>query len=74
MSATALLVLAAEEAESSKTLFYAGGGVLAAWAVLVSALGLTRPDFPASDGAAKGVYGISALLVLVAVAGAIVTG
>lgn len=73
-SATALLVLAAEEAESSKTLFYVAGGGLAVWALLVSGLGMAKPDFPGSDGAAKGVYGISAALMVFAAVAAIVTG
>ncbi len=74
MSVTALLVLAAEEAEPSKVAFYVGGGVLAVWAVVLSLLGLTRPSFPASEGAARGVYGVSAVLVLAAMATAIATG
>ena len=74
MSVTALLVLAAEEAESSKTAFYVGGGVLAVWAVVLALIGLSRPGFPATEGAARGVYGISAVLVLVAMATSIITG
>lgn len=75
MSVTALLVLAVEEgAESSKVAFYVGGGLLAGWAVLLAAIGLARPDFPESDGAAKGLYGISALLVVLAAVTAIITG
>lgn len=74
MSVTALLVLAAEEAESSKTAFYVGGGVLAVWAVVLALIGLSRPSFPATEGAARGVYGITAVLVLVAMATSIITG
>ena len=66
MSVTALLVLAAEGAEPSKTAFYIGGGALAVWAVVLSLIGLSRPDFPRTEGTARGVYGISALLALVA--------
>lgn len=68
----ALLVLAAEE--TSKTAFYLAGGALAAWAVILSAVGLTRPDFPGSDGAARGVMAISTVLVIAAAAAAVVTG
>ena len=51
MHAVALIVLAAEEAaEPSKTPFYVLGGLLAAWAVVVSTVGITRPDFPRSPG------------------------
>lgn len=74
MSVTALLVLAAEEAEPSKTAFYLGGGLLAVWAVVLALIGLSRPGFPSSAGAARGVYGISALLVVLAMATAIGTG
>jgi hypothetical protein len=74
MSVTALLVLAAEEAEPSKTAFYLGGGLLAVWAVVLALIGLSRPGFPGSAGAARGVYGISALLVVLAMATAIGTG
>jgi len=44
----ALLVLAAEEAEPSKTAFYLCGGLLAAWAVVLGVIGLRSPDFPGS--------------------------
>lgn len=73
MSVTALLVLASEGAETSKTAFYVGGGALAVWAVLLSLIGLSRPDFPRTEGAARSVYGISTLLVLVAAATAVLT-
>jgi hypothetical protein len=71
----ALLVLAAEAAEeTSKTAFYLAGGALAAWAVILAAVGLTRPEFPGSDGAARGVMAISTVLVLAALAAAVATG
>ena len=70
----AFLVAAAEGGEeSSKSLFYIAGGLLAIWAVALGAYGLSRPDFP-SDGAARGIMGVSALLVLAAIAASIVTG
>lgn len=74
MSVTALLVLAAEEAEPSKTSFYLGGSLLAVWAVVLSVIGLSRPGFPASAAAARGVYGVSAVLVAIASATAIISG
>jgi hypothetical protein len=71
----ALLVLAAEAAEeTSKTAFYLAGGALAAWAVILAAVGLTRPEFPGSDGAARGVMAISTVLVIAAMAAAVATG
>jgi len=70
----ALVVFAAEAGEeSSQTLFYVLGGLLAIWAVALGAYGLSRPDFP-TDGAARGIMGISALLVVATVAASIVTG
>ncbi len=70
----ALLVFAAEAGEeSSKSLFYIAGGLLAVWAVALGAYGLSRPDFP-RDSAARGIMGVSALLVLAAVAASIMTG
>jgi hypothetical protein len=60
--------------EPSKTAFYVLGGVLALWAVVVSAIGISRhDDFPSSDGAARGVMGISVVLVLAAMASAVIT-
>ncbi len=73
MTTHALLVVAAESAQTSKTVFYILGGALAAWAVVLAAIGLSRPDFPGSERAARGVYGISAVLVACAAAAAILT-
>jgi hypothetical protein len=69
----ALLSLAAEEAEPSKTAFYIGGGLLAGWAVVLGAIGMTQPEFPSSEGAARGVMGISVVLTLVAVVTILIT-
>ncbi len=69
----ALLILATEEAEPSKTAFYVGGGALAAWAVVLGAIGMTQPDFPKTDGAARGVMGIGVLLTLAAFVTVLVT-
>jgi len=49
------------------------GGVLALWAVLVSFLGITRENFPASKRAERAVAAISVLLVIGAVGSAILT-
>lgn len=70
----ALLVVAAETAEASKTAFYVAGIALAGWAVLLAFVGLTRPEFPGSDGAARGVMAISTVLVIAAMAAAVATG
>lgn len=54
----------AEEAEKSELPFYIAGGALAMWAVIVSAIGLSRPDFPRGDGPTRIVMAISVVLVL----------
>ena len=51
--------------------FYIAGIVLAVWAVLVTAIGVTREDFPRTPGATRLVGAISLLLVVVAVGSAI---
>jgi hypothetical protein len=61
------------EAGPSKTPFFIVGGGLAAWAVILAALGLSRPDFPGSATAARGVMVISALLVAGAMVAAVAT-
>ena len=65
------LLLAA--AEPSKVPFYIAGGLLAVWAVVLSALGLTRPTFPFGAMGQRAVMGISVLLAAVAVAMSIAT-
>jgi hypothetical protein len=67
------IVTAAAEAPS-KTPFYIMGGLLALWAVAVSAIGIARhEEWPATDGAARGVMGVSVVLVLGAMAAAVLT-
>jgi hypothetical protein len=74
----AITVLAAAEEhgeETSKTLFYVCGGLLAVFAVVISAIGISRHDsFPPTKGAARAVMGLAALLVVLAMASAVVTG
>jgi hypothetical protein len=69
----ALLVLAAEEAEPSKTSFYVLGGALAAWAVVLGLIGLRSPDFPGSERGSRGVMAITTVLVVAAMAAAVIT-
>jgi plastocyanin len=61
-------------AEKSKVPFYIAGGLLVAWALVVSlALGMRRPDFPGNQAGQRAVIAISAVLVLAAVAAAVLT-
>jgi uncharacterized membrane protein len=53
--------------------FYVCGILLAAWALLVSFLGITREGFPATDGAERAVGAISILLVIAAIGTALYT-
>jgi hypothetical protein len=59
--------------EPSKVPFYFAGGALAAWAVVLAALGLTRPSFPYSERGGRAVMAISFGLMVVAVGMAIAT-
>jgi hypothetical protein len=59
--------------EPSKVPFYIAGAVLVIWAVSLSAIGLTRPSFPFHERGARGVMLITAVLVAVEIAMAIVT-
>jgi hypothetical protein len=72
----ALLSFAAEAAgdEPSKVPFYIAGCLLALWAVAIALFGISRHrEFPPSDGAARGVMGISVLLAVAAMATAVIT-
>ena len=75
MLATLIAFAASEEGhESSKTLFYICGGLLAVWALVVSAIGIrAHATFPPSQGAARGVMAISVVLILLAMGSAILT-
>lgn len=53
--------------------FHVCGILLAAWALTVSFLGITRENFPASKGAARAVGTISVLLAAAAIGTAIYT-
>ena len=70
----ALITFAAEESEPSKVPFYIAGGILAAYAVLLSALGISRRGFPANKTQGRGVMALSAVLVVAAMATAVLTG
>ena len=63
--------LAAEHEEESKTTFYILGSVLAGWAVVLSAIGLTQPSFPGDANAQRAVMGISIALMAATIAAAV---
>ena len=47
--------------------FYIAGGTLAAWALIVTTIGVTREDFPRTPGATRLVGAISIVLVATAI-------
>lgn len=53
--------------------FHVIGGLLACWALLVSFLGVTRENFPATKGTERIVATISVVLVVAAISAAIIT-
>jgi hypothetical protein len=72
-----IIIAATEEAgeEPSKTLFYICGGLLAVWALVVSAIGIKAHDtFPPTESAKRGVIGISLGLTVLTMASAVITG
>ncbi len=74
MLATLITFAAEEGAEPSKTLFYIAGGLLVAWAVILTAVGVTRHEsFPPSAGATRGLMALSVVLVAFAMASAVIT-
>jgi hypothetical protein len=69
----AFVLFAAEE--TSKTPYYVAAGALAAFAVIVSAIGIRRHgSFPPSKSAARAVMGLAALIVVATMASAVLTG
>jgi hypothetical protein len=57
----------------SKVPFYIAGGALAAWAVILAGLGLTRPSFPGGVAGQRAVIGISLTLAALTLGLAIAT-
>ena len=51
--------------------FYIAGGILAAWALILTAIGVTREDFPSTKRAARLVGVISIVLVVAAIGTAV---
>lgn len=69
----ALILAVEEEAEPSKTPFYIFGGLLAVWAVVLSGIGMTSPNFPTTTGAKRGVIALTTVFVAAAMATAVIT-
>jgi hypothetical protein len=68
-----LITFAAEEA--SKTPYYVAGIALASFAVIISAIGISRHEtFPSTPGAARAVMGLAVVLVAATMASAVLTG
>ena len=67
------LLLVAEAAEKSKTAWYVLGLVLAGWAVVIAAVGITQPDFPGKPSGRVAVILVSVALVAAAMTAAVVT-
>jgi hypothetical protein len=62
MSPTFSTILAAE-VEKSHTPFFIVGGLLVAFAILISVIGFRKPDFPGNAGAARAVMALGVALV-----------
>jgi hypothetical protein len=57
----------------SKVPFYIAGGLLALWAVVLAAIGLTQPTFPYNDRGARGVMLLSFVLIVIAIGAGVLT-
>jgi hypothetical protein len=64
----------AGHAEPSKTAFYLLGGLLAVYAVLISAAAIRARTFPSSKAQRGAVMALSAVLVVAALAASVATG
>jgi plastocyanin len=74
MHTVALQLAPVLAAEKSKVPFYIAGGLLVAWALVLSLLiGARRADFPSNLGQQRAVIAVTAVLVLAAVSMAVVT-
>jgi hypothetical protein len=69
----ALLQIAAEEAETSKVPFFVAGGLFAAWAIVLFAVGMRNQTFPGGQSGERTVIAVSLVLMLAAMATAVIT-
>jgi hypothetical protein len=68
---SSLLITAAD---TSKVPFYIIGGALAAWAVVLAGIGMSRPEFPYNERGARGVMALTVVMIVLAIGAAILTG
>jgi hypothetical protein len=69
---SALLLITAAD-EPSKVPFFIIGGALAVYAVILSTIGIQRPKFPSDARGQRGVIAMTAVIVVLAIAAAILT-
>jgi plastocyanin len=69
--ATLLVLLAS--GEPSKVPFYVVGSTLPVWAVVLTVIGIRRPDFPGSRARRRAVMAVGAILIAATISMAIVT-
>ena len=67
------LLIAAVEEEPSKTLYYLAGGALALFAIGISVVGFTRPDFPSTPSQSRAIMVSGVLLTVFTMAAVIIT-
>jgi hypothetical protein len=67
-----LLLLTAADT-TSKVPFFIIGGALAVYAVILSTIGIQRPQFPGGASGQRGVIGLTLVLVVLAIGAAILT-
>jgi hypothetical protein len=68
-----MLAIVLATTEPSKVAFFIGGGVLAAWAVVLATLGLRNPTFPGGAGGQRAVIALSLALAAAAMVLAVAT-
>lgn len=67
------LLIATAEEEPSKTFYYVAGGALVLFAIGISLLGFTRPNFPSSPLESRAVMAASVAITLVVMVSVIIT-
>jgi len=69
----ALVLAAADAAKPSKVPFYICGGLLACWAVVLGAIGISHAEFPGGQRGMRGVIGLSVVLMVATMTTAVAT-